>query len=640
MKEIKLSFPYPSTSRHNLSQDVATSFSMGVLCPVRIVEVLPGDSHRISTNFSLISNPLVKPLLQGVRMRYCRFWVPRRIYHPNLRSNNTDYDPRTAPVLTGVLTGLRTPFTLPVVGQMGEAKFMSNFQASCLFDYLGIAGWLNNTIATPWGASVSEIGYLLPNPSELPNTESQYLFNAEPYVAYIDICRNYFGDSATNTIAWVTRASGQYFLNDRHICVSPLDGVDAYIDQIQNVGQPNLDFIRPYRPNGNDAGSFVPFILDTSFNPNYNTNDAYVISPSGLAQNVSFDVGFFGMSHLGLCVPSNRPDRFSRLFDTRPLTSQNAVISPSEITISNLSFLSKLQRYLTRRFFGGSRFTDIMYSVFGQKVPHVDSPVLLDVFDQELGTELVASTNATPTQNPGVTGGFMSASGYLKSGRGSARKRYMFNESGYLIDLVYISPRISRTSYVPDFYFVDNENHMLQGNFIPDMNGIGWQQPSFVNLYRSMYFSNAGGRILRWGSPFAFCSEASWQQYRTLPDVCHGMLNPVRSPSGAVDVNGDESNYAPVIPRSINSPFYIFTDRTLQNTFFNHTFIEGNLESPDESFRAAISRFYLCTNLYTPYSFFNDVFGVSSSDSDNIFVLFRYSHHAKRQVSKRFTLSF
>lgn len=608
MKDIKLSFPYPATSRHNLSQDVALSLSMGLVTPVRVVEVLGGDSHRIGASFSLISNPLVKPLLQGVRMRLCRFWVPRRIYHLDQRANNSNYDLRTSEVRWGVMDQFRIP--------AGDDKIQySNFQSSSLFDYLSLANIESNAVLVGTPADS--------NPLLSTETPPFLAFNAEPYLGYIDICRNFFADSASGCVAWSVPLDASGVYDKRATLISSLAVLDSYMDSIQN----SEGKVTPY-----DYTSTVS-VSDGYFEPivfGHGLSEATSILPVR-PNSPDFNLDLFGLSHCHLCVPLNRPDRLSRLFTTDPLTSQNATIAPSEITIGNLSFLTKLQRYLTRRFFGGSRFTDVMYSVLGQHVPHVDSPVLLDVFDHEIGSELVASTNATETQNPGVLGGFFSAAGKFMTSRGKFKRRYTFNEPGYIMDLVVILPRLFRSTFYPDFYPIvtdtydsSGSGHMAQANFIPDFNGIGWQQPATLGSY-TVYDASAA-ETLATTSP-AICCEPSWQQYRTLPDVCHGLMNPNRG-DGLSSVRR-VSELSSVF--NVNSPLFTFSDRMP-----GYNWVDGTGDGITDS----LLREQYFRNLYTDFNDFNSVFGVYPLTYDNIFMVLSYSHQAKRQVTKRFTLSF
>ncbi|QXN75236.1 major capsid protein [Microvirus mar48] len=605
MKDIKISFPYPATSRHNLSQDIATSLNVGLVFPIRCVEVLPGDSHRISTSYSLISNPLVKPLLQGVRLRYARFWIPRRIYNSELRSNNTGYDPHTQGYRVGFIDNVVSPAFQD--GNDRDSYYYTNsFAASSLFDRLGVSHIFSNLIV---GDSLPEL-----EPDEI--SLSNFAFNAEPYLCYMDICRNYFADSASNRIAFsIASDSNLSGLPNLHTYVTSLSSLDTYIDACQNTTPASS--VQPFKFPSEAVmpGHFVGIGAEVMPNPSLPTGS-------------TFDVKYFGATHWGFCVPLNRPDRLSRLYNTQPLVSQSAVISPGEISIGNLSMLSKLQRYLTRKFFGDNRFTGVMYSVFGQKVPHVDSPVCLDVFDVELGTELVASTTASDSQNPGVLGGYFASSGLLSpNGSSKSRRRYRFNEAGYIMDVAYVMPRLFRSSFMSDYFPITNVNKPLQGNFIPDFNGIGWQQPSISFGVRYIQSVSGSAKAVL-GSPLGFACEPSWQQYRTLPDIVSGFLNPINGrPSRLVKGTSLYSETLGTLT-TVDSPLFVFTDRMRGETCsYGST---APVSSP----------LYLSRFLYSDFGPLNSIFGAVDAIHDNIFVVFRYSHQAKRQVTKRFTLSF
>lgn len=606
------------------------SLSMNLLFPVRVVEVLPGDSHRISTSFSLISNPLVKPLLQGVRMRYTRFWVPRRIYHPAQRANNSGFEPNKTPY-----RWMDIRFSLPLNYSGGSIFDWSHYQASSLGDLFSYAPLSENlTLETQSSTSIS---------SDFTSSMTRHV-NAEPYIAYLDIVRNYYADSATKMVCFLSTAkydvpnsTASIRVNRLYPVVDDLSALDAYIDGIQNSPSPQGSYraITPYVVgSGLNAENFEPIVIQGMNRPATNIASSYLVPETTLYSN---DCNFMAISHLGLCVPVNRPDRLSRLYDVTPLTSQNATISANEVSIGNLAFLSKLQRFLARKFFGDDRFTGVMYSVFGQRVPHVDSPVLLDVFDYEIGSELVASTNSTETQNPGVLGGYFQASGVLTTRNGRKTRKYAFPEPGYIIDLVSISPRLYRDSFLPDFIPLTNPTdtepaYPQQGNFIPDFNGLGWQQPAFSSAF-SLYGVNVSKKSFdyrRTISPFA---EPCYQQYRTLPDTSHGLMNPLRAFPLVSDRAVLHSTLFPRPAANINSPLFVFSDRMDTSTsfvYFSNTALSDT----------ALQRQFIANYQFTdPYAL-QSIFGITSSLVDNIFAVFRYSHRAKRQVTKRFTLSF
>ena len=66
-------------STQNLSHYRLASYKMGLLYPVSIVEVLPGDIFRHSTSLFMRLSPLVTPVMHPVHVRLFHFYVPLRL---------------------------------------------------------------------------------------------------------------------------------------------------------------------------------------------------------------------------------------------------------------------------------------------------------------------------------------------------------------------------------------------------------------------------------------------------------------------------------------------------------------------------------------------------------------------------------
>lgn len=66
-------------SKHNLSFTHLTSFNTGLLVPVGLVEVLPGDSIQMSSAILLRASPLVAPVMHPVDVRLHHWFVPNRL---------------------------------------------------------------------------------------------------------------------------------------------------------------------------------------------------------------------------------------------------------------------------------------------------------------------------------------------------------------------------------------------------------------------------------------------------------------------------------------------------------------------------------------------------------------------------------
>lgn len=66
-------------SRHSLSHYRLFTGDMGQLIPVSLLEVLPGDTYRMSSSLLLRVTPLVRPVMHPVHIRIHSWFVPHRI---------------------------------------------------------------------------------------------------------------------------------------------------------------------------------------------------------------------------------------------------------------------------------------------------------------------------------------------------------------------------------------------------------------------------------------------------------------------------------------------------------------------------------------------------------------------------------
>lgn len=105
-------------SKFNLSHNASLTASMGNLIPFCVIDCLPNDSHRLSTDMFVRAQPMMAPLMHVVR-NYLQWWfVPYRI----LWENWSDF-------ITGGLDGSSAP-TFPTI--------KINPETSSLADYFGI----------------------------------------------------------------------------------------------------------------------------------------------------------------------------------------------------------------------------------------------------------------------------------------------------------------------------------------------------------------------------------------------------------------------------------------------------------------------------------------------------------------------
>lgn len=70
-------------SMFDLSHEYKTTFDMGQLVPISVIECMPGDIHRLGVAAVLRMQPMLAPILHSVKLRYYSFFIPYRILDDN-----------------------------------------------------------------------------------------------------------------------------------------------------------------------------------------------------------------------------------------------------------------------------------------------------------------------------------------------------------------------------------------------------------------------------------------------------------------------------------------------------------------------------------------------------------------------------
>lgn len=117
----------PPSSTFDLSHDVKQSFKMGRLVPFMLIETLPGDRFRFSSEFFTRMMPLVSPVMHRLRLKAEFFFVPTRILWKNFQY-----------WITGDMD-VEAPY-IPI--GPGHSR---NFKKGGIFDYLGYPVYLPGT---------------------------------------------------------------------------------------------------------------------------------------------------------------------------------------------------------------------------------------------------------------------------------------------------------------------------------------------------------------------------------------------------------------------------------------------------------------------------------------------------------------
>lgn len=358
-----------------------TTFDTGILIPVYVDEVLPGDSFRLqATLFARLSTP-VFPVMDDLFLDSFFFFVPNRLLWQNWQRFMGERDPAPDSSIS---------YTIPQVVSTGNG-----FGAFSLGDYFGLP-----------------IAGLKPT--------APISVSALPFRAYALVYKEWFRDE--NLIAADAIPLG--------------DGPDAEADYALKYRAKVHDYFTsclPW-PQKGSAAAQVPLtgtapvigIGTTGAPPTtgasyYETGGALVAYPWNFAPSTVGSVGIRAETNSSTAGPSIYAD----------LSVATAV------TINALRLAVQTQVMLERDARGGTRYTEIIRSHFGVISPdsRLQRPEYLGGSSQRLGLTPVAQTSATgltggsaPLGNLGAVGTFVASPGFHQS----------FTEHGVVIGLVQV----------------------------------------------------------------------------------------------------------------------------------------------------------------------------------------------------------
>lgn len=550
-------------SRYDVPENKAFTCTPGILYPVRIDFINARDRVSIEQGVDVRSNPLAVPTFNPYTVRLHRFWVPYQLYHPELRTNSSKFDMNDL--------SLNWYPTLNSVGAdpLGAGCSLSN---SLLY-------WLrsgNNTF--PQTSEVS--GYA---DTSLPaSARDAYWANADSYLAYWDIVRNFYGYSQWGlySVAWpvswfvvhgaaspvydFTYGLSEQFFSQRYCNLEFLDAFFESQFYPSSVSSSNNTFNRSnlflqiinsdLSSTGAGDGSFgdgFPVVADYPAATDFTSSgpDSQFSTGSGSASWSTLSLFLF--SHPMAVVPSN-PDRFSRLL---PIGTNSAVSMTGVSTIPQLAIASRLQEYKDLLGAGGSRYSDWLETFFASKIEHVDRPKLLFSASQTVNVQVIMNQAGANNLNGdsysmpslGQQGGSIAFNTRL--GRSQS---YYFREPGYMIDMLSIRPVYYWTGIRPDYLNYNGADY-----FNPIYNDIGYQSVPF-------------SRIGRPSRNVSIANEPCYNEFRSSYDEVLGQIAANTGNSGANNLPlysywvqqrslfTDSAGYYPALfvdMSQVNSPF-------------------------------------------------------------------------------------
>lgn len=508
-------------SRYDVPESKAFTCTPGILYPVRIDFINARDRVSIEQGIDVRSNPLAVPTFNPYTIRLHRFWVPLQLYHPELRTNSSKFD----------MNELSLNWITALVGTSGTTTPNSALDASRAYPN-SLMSWLRVSNKTSLQLSDQP-----PYTAGLPAGASVNQWaNADTYLAYWDIVRNYYGYSQWSlySIAWPASWS---LLSDSYSYASSasffkqefanLEFLDAYFESqfypsavsstnnTFNRGNLFYQIVNSQLPSGADQNGYpVSTTLPSAASIVSDNGPVGQFDTSG-GKVAATGISVFLFAHPMAVVPSN-PDRFSRLV---PVGVSSAVSMSGVSTIPQLAIASRLQEYKDLLGAGGSRYSDWLETFFASKIEHVDRPKLLFSASQTVNVQIVMNqAGQNNFSGPGVNGPLGQQGGAIAfNDRLGRRQSYYFREPGYMIDMLSIRPVYFWSGVTPDYL-----NYQGPDYFNPIYNDIGYQDVPAARL-----FSNAAGSDLG----LAVAYEPCFNEFRSSYDEVLGSLSSYPAPS-------------------------------------------------------------------------------------------------------------
>ena len=397
-------------SRFKLFSGNPTSASWGTLIPTNVTRVVAGDDFSFQPGVGVQALPIVAPFMGNVCVKKEYFFIPDRIYNVDRQLNfqgvtdtpNTVYKPSMAPPI---------PFNIDKSTGDAIAFSVSTLQAASADKSLG---------------SIVGPGSLADYMGEAPGSIVTGVIDLTPYIGYLDIYYNYY-------------LNQQYDLIPTSLAGTVSDSAMEYPYYL-SVGE-----LETYLRNIKTRPNTSPAVRSGS-GVSYSSNVWAALQAVDAVESDVFGWTFF----------AGRQSLFQRGFPSYYLeawlktssfvdAAVDVSTSGNSVSMRNITFASRMQRYMDLAFAGGGRNSDFYESQFDVKLSQDNTcPAFLgsDSFDMNVNT-LYQTTGFEDNSSP--LGAF---SGQLSGGIRFRRRNYHFNDDGYFMEITSIVPRVYYPSYI------------------------------------------------------------------------------------------------------------------------------------------------------------------------------------------------
>lgn len=442
-------------SRFKLFSGNPTSASWGTLIPTNVTRVIAGDDFSFQPGVGVQALPIVAPFMGSVCVKKEYFFIPDRIYNVERQLNfqgvtdtpNAVYKPSMAPSI---------PFDITISSGDVVSIPVSDLQTDLPLGPLG-------DIVGP--------GSLADYMGEAPGSIVSGVIDLTPYIGYYDIYYNYY-------------LNQQYNLVPTSLAGTVSDSAKEYPYYLDVSELENYLCVVKIQPNSSPAIREDDYV-------SYSANvEAALSATTSSAFQWKFFTGRQSLLQRGF--PAYYLEAWLK---TSSYADADVDISTSgnSVSMRNITFASRMQRYMDLAFAGGGRNSDFYESQFDVKLSQDNTcPAFLgsDSFDMNVNT-LYQTTGFEDSSSP--LGAF---SGQLSGGTRFRRRNYHFNDDGYFMEITSIVPRVYYPSYINPTsrqislgqqYAPALDNIAMQGlkasTVFGEVQSLGATNPTYANSY-------------------------------------------------------------------------------------------------------------------------------------------------------------
>lgn len=535
-------------SQFTRNHDHKTTLSAGLLYPLMVDEVYPGDTFSVDTGLSIRMSTPIHPVMDNCYLDLFFFFVPSRLTWSNFKAfmGESPSEPYLNPIEYSV-PQLVSPYA---AGYDGIGAGIPHKSA---LDYLGV----------PPGHTPKEFNALIPRgfaliwnewfrDQNLQNSIYVPLDDSNRYYAYVspnatDLDKrslNWDNNNKTNSDSYVrTCAVG-----------GDLPPVNKYHDYFTSaLREPQKGEPVPIPLSG-----FAPVYGNDLMSGAYSSEDHYeaveVTRADGSLQSNSGTLGYDDEGYLHTRSNSNFDNE-----GNNDITFNNLAVDLSKTqlfsTISDLRYAFQLQKFLEADSRGGTRFRELIKSHFGVTSPDATQqvPEFLGGKRIPINISQVLQTSATDEVSPqGNTAAYS-----LTSDAFSAFTK-SFSENGYLYCVGCVRTEHSYTQGLERMWSRKNKFDF----YFPEFSNISEQPIRNKELYLS--FDADSGDSSGWDiDDEIFGYQEAWAELRYKPNRISGEFRPEYPQSLDVWHYGDDYSECPVLSSEWIRETRANIDRTL-----------------------------------------------------------------------------